>query len=237
MLVYAKDRQKCAFKDVLGVPTVFTSHPVEYIIERSRFIGTSFHMATVDDLPPCLSEVKRAYPLANHYTFVYRIDSAHQRAFDDGEPQGTAGLPILNILVREGWEETLVIVVRYFGGIKLGRGGLVHAYQHAAQLALQSTVAGQRMVVRHALIHLDYALYERVHRSLKAYILSEEATFAADVTLELTLADENWPRVQALIEQAGGHRQMVVASSLQPTIVPISAPSSESRAPTRHPRQ
>jgi putative IMPACT (imprinted ancient) family translation regulator len=184
-------------------------------------------MATTDDLERCLAEVKRIYTHANHYTFAYRIVAVHQRASDDGEPQGTAGLPILNILSREDWEETLLIVVRYFGGIKLGRGGLVHAYQRAAQLALQSTVPGQRVPVRHVRVRLDYALYERVHHPLKAYIFSEEASFGADVTLALTLADDNWPRVQALIDQAGGHRGTIVEFWREPTVVPLSAPKSE----------
>lgn len=184
-------------------------------------------MTEPEALERFLAEIRQAYPHANHYTFAYRINASHQRASDDGEPQGTAGLPMLNILSREGWEETLIIVVRYFGGTKLGRGGLVHAYQHVAQLALQSTAPGQRALVRHVLLHVDYAAYERVHHPLKTHVFSQEATFAAEVTLRLILAEAQWPAVQALLDQETGRRWVHVESSLQSTVVLISAPSSE----------
>lgn len=209
------------------MPTVFHSEPAEYIVEHSRFIGKTFHLRTAQELDRCVFEVQHAYPKANHYCFAYRISDSRVRASDDGEPQGTAGLPMLNILSRENWEETLIIVVRYFGGIKLGRGGLVHAYQQAAQLALKRTVPGQRTFVRQVTFQIDYAAYERVTRALATCVLAQNAEFAAEVTLTVTLPNEVWPTAQAALDQETAHRWVMLESSVQAAVLPLSAPANE----------
>ncbi len=201
---------------MLEVPTVFFSEPAEYVVERSRFIGQTFRLTTPDEFTRHLDAMMASYPGANHYTWAYRINDARLRASDHGEPQGTAGLPMLNILTREGFDETLVIVVRYFGGIKLGRGGLVHAYQHAAKLALSRTVLGIVKDIQTIEAHVDYASFNRIQRPLTPLVMSWDAEYGADVKITAILEQQAWPAVQSVLE-AESRGQWVLESSHRST--------------------
>ncbi len=107
----------------------------ELIINKSRFISLIYNVSSIEDVNKKLREIKDTYRDATHYCYAYIIDN-FIRTSDDGEPQGTAGLPILNVLQKENLNYVLCIVVRYFGGIKLGAGGLIRAYGKAAKSAL-----------------------------------------------------------------------------------------------------
>ncbi len=116
------------------VRTVFGRHESEKVIERSRFIAYSDHAESEEEARRFLAEIRKAHSLATHCCYAFIADKAGnlQRFSDDGEPQGTAGMPILEVLKNKGLSETAVAVVRYFGGIKLGAGGLVRAYSSSA---------------------------------------------------------------------------------------------------------
>lgn len=104
----------------------------ETIINKSRFIGVLCKVANKDDVDSTLSYYKNIYKNATHYCYAYVIDG-YSKCSDDGEPSGTAGVPILNILNKNELNYVLCIVIRYFGGIKLGAGGLVRAYSNCAR--------------------------------------------------------------------------------------------------------
>lgn len=106
--------------------TISSNITSEIIIKNSRFI-TLFYKLDSSDIEVYLDETKRSYPKATHYTYAY-IYNDIKHSSDDGEPGGTAGMPILNVLEKENLNNVLCIVVRYFGGIKLGAGGLIRAY-------------------------------------------------------------------------------------------------------------
>jgi len=107
----------------------------EIIINKSRFICLMYNVSSVLDVSSKLEEAKNKYEGANHYCYAYII-SGMEKMSDDGEPSGTAGAPILNVLQKEELQNVLCIVVRYFGGIKLGAGGLVRAYSKACKEGL-----------------------------------------------------------------------------------------------------
>lgn len=107
----------------------------------SRFIGMVFPLEHEKDFSALLDRAKKEYPAARHYCYAWALASGTSRSSDDGEPGGTAGKPILNQIVAAGLASTAVIVVRYFGGTLLGKGGLVNAYRSAAEMAL--TAAGR----------------------------------------------------------------------------------------------
>lgn len=107
----------------------------EIIINKSRFICLTYNISNVNEVSSKLDEVKKLYECATHYCYAYIIDGM-EKACDDGEPSGTAGIPILNVLQKEGLQNVLCVVVRYFGGIKLGAGGLVRAYSKACKEGL-----------------------------------------------------------------------------------------------------
>lgn len=117
-----------------SVRTVFSRHESEKVIERSRFLTYSAHVESEAEARAFLSEIRSEHSLATHVCYAFVADKTGnlQRFSDDGEPQGTAGVPILEVLKAKKLFETAVAVVRYFGGVKLGAGGLVRAYSSSA---------------------------------------------------------------------------------------------------------
>ena len=117
-----------------SVRTVFARHESEKIIEKSRFLTYSTHVESEEEARTFLAEIRKMHSLATHVCYAFIADKTGnlQRFSDDGEPQGTAGVPILEVLKAKKLFETAVAVVRYFGGIKLGAGGLVRAYSSSA---------------------------------------------------------------------------------------------------------
>ena len=107
----------------------------EMVEKKSRFISVAARVGAEDDAKAKIAEMARQHKRANHVTFAYVLPSI-ERYGDDGEPRGTAGLPLLSSIKRRGLESTVVVVARYFGGILLGKGGLIRAYGKSAGLAL-----------------------------------------------------------------------------------------------------
>ena len=108
----------------------------EQIIKNSRFITRLVKITKKDEVEDILNNVKKEYPKATHYCYAYIVND-YKKASDDGEPGGTAGMPILNVLEKEYMTSVIAIVVRYFGGIKLGAGGLVRAYSSSVRDTLK----------------------------------------------------------------------------------------------------
>jgi len=120
---------------VICLKTIDTNFSSEIIIKNSRFI-TLLYKINDTNIDKILDEVKTLYPKATHYCYAYRLNNI-QKSSDDGEPGGTAGIPMLNVFIKEDIINVLAITVRYFGGIKLGAGGLVRAYTKSLTTALQ----------------------------------------------------------------------------------------------------
>lgn len=107
----------------------------ELIIKNSKFITIIYPITSIENIQGLIDETKLVYPKATHYCYAYIIDDI-KRSSDDKEPSGTAGIPMLNVLEKESYTNILAITVRYFGGIKLGAGGLVRAYSKSVKEAL-----------------------------------------------------------------------------------------------------
>ena len=110
---------------------------VEFIEKRSRFIGYSHMVNSEDEAKAFILEVASRHKKANHVTFAYVFPNT-ARMNDNGEPKGTAGLPIYNVIMRRKLQNIVVVVVRYFGGTLLGKGGLIRAYSKTASLAIDA---------------------------------------------------------------------------------------------------
>lgn len=130
-------------------------------IKRSKFIGRSFRRAASATALEAVQNVRQAHRDADHHCWAYRVGVQGEQARynDDGEPQGTAGPPILQVLERKDVTNALIVVTRYFGGIKLGTGGLAHAYGEAAKLVLEESQPREirrltevRVIVPHGLL-------------------------------------------------------------------------------------
>lgn len=108
----------------------------EIIIKNSRFITLLYKIRSKEEIEQYLQQVKKRYPKATHYCYAYKIGENIKKTSDDGEPGGTAGMPMLNVLDKEDITNILAITIRYFGGIKLGAGGLIRAYSKSVKEAL-----------------------------------------------------------------------------------------------------
>lgn len=108
----------------------------EIVIKKSRFIAKLYYIENVNKVNDIIDELKKKYKKCTHICYSYIIGS-NIKAFDDGEPSGTAGKPILNVLQKKNMTNVLCVVIRYFGGIKLGAGGLVRAYTKSASEAIK----------------------------------------------------------------------------------------------------
>ena len=124
----------------MGYQTVFKRNESEYVEKRSRFIATLCHCETEEEANAFVKEMKSKYWDARHNCSAYTVGLNHEleRCSDDGEPQGTAGLPVLEVLKRENLTDCAVVATRYFGGILLGTGGLTRAYAHTAKIAVDA---------------------------------------------------------------------------------------------------
>lgn len=110
---------------------------IEYVEKKSKFIGYYFSCKTVDEVQEAMSALKKEHKKATHICYAYSLKNPFlEKAVDDGEPGGTAGRPILSVLQKRNVKDACVFVVRYFGGIKLGAGGLVRAYTKTTSMAI-----------------------------------------------------------------------------------------------------
>ena len=117
--------------------TILERNEITLIREKSSFIGILIHATSVESAKQYLSDIKKEYPKAKHYCYAYIIGGA-QKSSDDGEPSGTAGRPLLELLNKKNMDETLLVVVRYFGGILLGASRLMSTYLEAGVQAINS---------------------------------------------------------------------------------------------------
>ena len=116
----------------------------EFVERKSRFIGTATPVSTQEEAIAFIDEMRSKYWDATHNVYAYILRDGTKRYSDDGEPQGTAGVPVLDVLQKEGLTDLCVVVTRYFGGILLGAGGLVRAYSHGAKIAVDAAGIGCR---------------------------------------------------------------------------------------------
>lgn len=163
----------------------------EFVEKRSRFIGQIARVETEAEARAFIDAVKKTHYDARHNCWCYRLRSGAVRYSDDGEPQGTAGQPMLNVFAREGVENVVCVVTRYFGGILLGAGGLTRAYAKSAKDALDASGVS-RVCTWHALrVNCPYPLLERVKlRVLSDGGMIESTEFGATVALTLLLPQE-----------------------------------------------
>ena len=156
---------------------------------RSKFTGRLWHVETAEEAVAKIKEMRETYWDATHNCYAYILREGNvMRYSDDGEPQGTAGMPILEVLRHENLTDCVCVVTRYFGGILLGTGGLVRAYTQGAQVAVAAAGVQRMSLYTVALIACPYNLYEIILHLLPDHDCAvEETDYGADVTLTVTL--------------------------------------------------
>lgn len=185
--------------------TVYTGGSDEIVEKKSRFIAQVFPVKTEEEVTQILEATRKKYWDARHncYAFVLGADGGISRCSDDGEPSGTAGRPILEVLTKRGLKDVLVIVTRYFGGTLLGTGGLVRAYSQAAQAGLAASriitkQAGIRMTIdtdyngigklQYVAAQLEAAVLDTLYTDKVQMVLLVPSSFTEKVKKEVTEA-------------------------------------------------
>jgi len=177
--------------------TVFEYGEALDIINKSRFIGYIKPIETVEEATAFIEEIKKKHWDASHNVPVYVLGDKFQvqKYSDDGEPSGTAGVPILNMLKNEGITNVVIVVTRYFGGIKLGTGGLVRAYTQSAKSALKEAKVIEQIEHKLYSLKMDYSLHGKIQNFLmnNPEYLVKDTVFMNDVEIFLyvKLEDES----------------------------------------------
>ncbi|WP_442636952.1 YigZ family protein [Rossellomorea marisflavi] len=142
----------------------------EIVIERSRFIAHVARAETEEEAQAFIADIKKQHWSANHNCSAYMIGENNliQKANDDGEPSGTAGVPMLEVLKKRDLKDTVVVVTRYFGGIKLGAGGLIRAYGKSTSEGLNATGVVERKLMRIMKTKIDYTWLGKVENEVRS---------------------------------------------------------------------
>ena len=158
----------------------------EFIEKKSRFIGRIWPVETEEEALARIQEMKKKHYDATHNCWAYIIRDGAVRFSDDGEPGGTAGMPMLQVLQREELFNAVCVVTRYFGGILLGAGGLVRAYTKGAKIAVDAAGKSMKRVWTVLYVPCPYSFYERVRLEAEGFGgIVRKADFGAEVELEL----------------------------------------------------
>ena len=168
----------------------------EFIINKSRFIGYGAPAETEEEALAFLAEIRKKHADATHNCYAYIIgrNMGVMRYSDDGEPGGTAGMPIIEVMKNRGVVNACVVVTRYFGGVLLGAGGLVRAYTQGAVTAIDASGVGVMHLTARYMMDVSYAMLSRVEYFLKsAPVIVEDKDFSDVITLTLLVkcADED----------------------------------------------
>lgn len=166
--------------------TIKDSANAQYEIQKSRFISFVERADSEDTAADYIQKIKKMHWEARHHCSAYIVGhaNARQKADDDGEPSGTAGKPILEVLKKNGVTDAVIVVVRYFGGIKLGAGGLIRAYGKAASLGLEAATIVEKVEYARFALEIDYSLLGSLENQLRqSEYLIEAKEFGAQVRL------------------------------------------------------
>ena len=179
------------------VPTDFGQD--EFVEKKSRFIGRVWPVETEAEALEKIQDMKKQHYDATHNCWAYVIKDGAMRFSDDGEPGGTAGNPMMQVLQRENLYNVVCVVTRYFGGILLGAGGLVRAYTKGAKIAIDAAGKSMKRVWSVLYVPCPYSYYERMKLEIEAFDgVLRDTQFGAEVELEILIAQ---PKAQAFLDR------------------------------------
>lgn len=187
-------------------------YTAEITEKKSRFIATLAKVSSDEEAIKMIEKTRKMYRDAKHNVFAYRIANTLERCSDDGEPSGTAGVPILDILRGEKLENVIVIVTRYFGGILLGTGGLVRAYSAATKAAILQAEKVEIKLCNEYDVIVDYNFHNILQHYFKENsIIVENTTFSDNVTIKIIVDSDKSELVKdKIIEKTEGMAKVIV---------------------------
>ncbi len=169
--------------------TVFEENTAELTEKRSKFIATVAHIESAKEASEFISRIKTKFWDAKHNVYAYSIKENSERRFsDDGEPHGTAGKPILDVIVGNGLENVIVVVTRYFGGILLGTGGLVRAYSLSAAKVIESAQIYEMLPCAQLKLECSYSQFDSLKRIIEDFsCVVEDTEYTDDIKLTVCI--------------------------------------------------
>lgn len=171
--------------------TIIKNVKNELEIKNSKFITLLIKIKEKEEVVQKLQKAKELYPKANHYCYAYKLGKEIKKASDDKEPSGTAGMPMLNILDKEDITNILAITIRYFGGIKLGAGGLIRAYAKSVKEALNKGQITELLPAFKCKITFPYSKEQEIKKEIKEQnILSK--TYLEEITYEVLIPKDSF---------------------------------------------
>ncbi len=188
----------------MGYLTIKEYAEASFIERHSEFIGYISPVKTNDEAVDFINQIRARHRKATHnvYAYILRQDNI-TRYSDDGEPQGTAGVPVLDVLQKKGLVDVCCVVTRYFGGILLGGGGLVRAYSYAAKIAVDAATIMDMCECYRIKINTDYNMYGKVTYILPEFEIKQlSSDFADNVSIELLVKKELFNGLQAKLIDA-----------------------------------
>ncbi len=198
----------------------------EIVVVNSRFIATAGPALSVDEAKALINQVRGEFPDATHHVSAYVIghgNSVISHCHDDGEPAGTAGRPALAVLQGSGLGDVCAVVTRYFGGTKLGTGGLVRAYGDAVRSVLSIMPRARKVATHLVRLVIPYASFERIKRLVAAHngrLSGQE--FGAEITLTAQLAVDEFELFQGAVrEMFNGSRQAEILATDPATLLSL----------------
>ena len=196
--------------------TVLCQAEGELVEKRSRFIATVKPVKTEDEAIEFLEILKKKYWDARHNVYAYVLEENNiQRYSDDGEPAGTAGVPVLEMIKKEGLSNLIVVVTRYFGGILLGTGGLVHAYSKSAKLGVEAAKPVTMLLCREITVECDYTGLGRLQSEICSQGLSMgEIEYAENVKIPVFVAESQVDSfVSGIVDKMNGRVRIEMGES------------------------
>lgn len=165
----------------------------EFIEKRSRFIGYAKPVSTQEEAMDFINEIRSKHWDATHNVYAYVLREGQARRYsDDGEPSGTAGVPVLDVLLKENITDCVVVATRYFGGVMLGAGGLVRAYSHTSKIAVEAAGIIKMSVCSCMSVTCDYNFYGKLSSLILEYGgITEDTDFGENVTVKFYLPQAN----------------------------------------------
>ena len=178
--------------------TIKTEIQNEIVIQKSKFITCFFKLQNKNDIDFFIEKTKKLYPTATHYCYAYRFQNL-EKCSDDGEPSNTAGMPILHVLQANDLNNVLCVVIRYFGGIKLGAGGLVRAYTKSVTECLKKGIIVLLQEGYHIMLTTNHSNLKQLDYILKKYSITK--TFNNIITYDFLIEKNEFLRIKEKLKQ------------------------------------
>lgn len=195
----------------------------EYIVDKSRFITTIYPCTTEEEAQAFIGRINKEFWDATHNCTAYALGpkQEQQRSSDNGEPSGTAGKPMLEVLKKTGVTNVAVVVTRYFGGIKLGAGGLIRAYSHSVAETLRLAPKELHTTRTQLQATIDYSLYGAVERFVQDQKLHYEANFGEHITITILVPPTDVEGIQKeLQDMSHGAADCTILDSIE-VVLPL----------------